>query len=137
MRDGAAAAPEFLRFLNFKFKMIMKKSKRVVPPMGPIDVADKAVVDGMSFTRDSVKESLKHDIQSMIGLAYNILNSEEMFEAMVEVIWKRYQEFEKSKKASPEIDFNDRPGVEFPKINLDDAHNAAKRQAIDELNNGR
>lgn len=90
-------------------------------------------VDGRVPNREEIRQWIARDMKGAYVMLAEVLQSKECIEALTKVFFDRAVKYYEQQKREPEIDYNARPGVEYPKVDLDQAHNAARRAAVEEL----
>lgn len=56
---------------------------------------EKTVINGGDLSATQLAKNLKHDLQMVAALSYEMLNDEEIFNAILKVYWTRYQAMQK------------------------------------------
>ena len=82
-------------------------AKKSIDVEGPMHQADRAAMESAELSLEQVRSYLVRDIKGIYVLLADILNSDEVTDALAQAIYQRYEKHMQAKKAAPELPLNE------------------------------
>lgn len=84
-------------------KQMPKKNGKDSGVHGPFHKVDYAIKENAELSKEQIREWLMKDMKGAYIVLAEIINSQECYDALVEVMWNRYLRMHKEKQIAPEL----------------------------------